>query len=395
MTEHTIRPFLCETIEKSVLRIEWEKWLRAFEIYLESEDIKSVKQKKNKLLHLAGIQLQTEAYSLPGAIEAYDEKVENDVYKILVDKLNAYFSPKQNSTFERHLFRTLCPTEGETFAKFVLRLRQQMNKCSFGSTKVEIEEICLKDKIIDVWASTELKKKLLEKELSLDEVIGACQVDEQISKQSESMKSDSNATNPVNKIKYQSRVPTSQANECGRCGKKGHNDNSPSCLAKSKKCNKCGRLGHFARKCRTSLKRQLVQSKNVNPKRRYSNIRLVNDDPEEHNPENNCFKILSGDEEETIQGKIGGQAISLVIDSGSRFNLISQADWLYLQRKKAAIFNVRPNSHTQFRSYASDQLLKVICVFEAPISVEANPEVIASYFVIENGKQLVRKPRLY
>jgi len=50
-----------------------------------------------------------------------------------------------------------------------------MYKCSFGESKTEIEQICLKDKIIDSWAPIESKKKLLAKEYSLDEIIETCQ----------------------------------------------------------------------------------------------------------------------------------------------------------------------------------------------------------------------------
>jgi len=45
--------------------------------------------------------------SIPGAIETYNEVEKNDVFKILVEKLTDYFSPKQNSTFERHIFRSI------------------------------------------------------------------------------------------------------------------------------------------------------------------------------------------------------------------------------------------------------------------------------------------------
>jgi len=71
------------------------------------------------------------------------------------------------------MFRSLIPFGDESFAKFVLRLRQQIKRCDFGSTKADIEEICLKDKVIDAWASEDLKRKLLEKEHSLDEILVA------------------------------------------------------------------------------------------------------------------------------------------------------------------------------------------------------------------------------
>lgn len=64
-----------------------------------------------------------------------------------------------------------------------------MQRCTFGSSKVEIEDICLKDKIIEVCLTLELRKGFLGKENSLEEVIEACQVEEQINKKSKAMTS--------------------------------------------------------------------------------------------------------------------------------------------------------------------------------------------------------------
>lgn len=72
------------------------------------------------------MQLQTVAFSLPDAI--VDGAKGIDVFQILTDKLNTYFSPKQNSTFERHLLRSLAPLENEDFSKFVL-FCGYANKC--------------------------------------------------------------------------------------------------------------------------------------------------------------------------------------------------------------------------------------------------------------------------
>lgn len=92
-------------------------------LYLESEDITNPKKKRRKLLRLVGTQIQDVAYSIPGAIEDYDG-IRNNVFETLVDKLNSHFSPSQNSTFERHLFRSIQPEKGETFNKFLLRTRK-------------------------------------------------------------------------------------------------------------------------------------------------------------------------------------------------------------------------------------------------------------------------------
>jgi len=61
-----------------------------------------------------------------------------------------------------------------------------IKKCVFVAAKLEVKEICLNDKIIDSWAAVNLKKKLLEKEYTLTQVIDACQVNEEINKKSKS-----------------------------------------------------------------------------------------------------------------------------------------------------------------------------------------------------------------
>lgn len=309
MGENIIKPFPCETIEKSLLRSEWEKWLRAFNIYLDAEEIETPSKKRNKLLHLGGVQLQTVVYSLPGALVDINENDQVDVFVVLINKLNDYFSPKQNSTFERHLFRNLSPLEGESFAKFMIRLRQQMQKCHFGSTKAEIEEICLKDKIMDSWTSLDLKRKLLGKEHTLAEVMEACRVEEEITKQSQSIlpKSDNETVG-----KIAARKPNRDT-ECGRCGRTGHTDDSSICPARQVKCNKCMRFGHFARKCRTSLKRQLTQPNNSGAMRSRAEVRRINEEgsQSEIKPgKEKCLRISSDDEnEELIECSIGGQPI--------------------------------------------------------------------------------------
>ncbi|XP_043659792.1 uncharacterized protein K02A2.6-like [Drosophila teissieri] len=131
-----------------------------------------------------------------------------------------------------------------------------------------------------------------------------------------------------------------------------------------------------------------VESVNSNFKR--INIHRIEDSNQEGNEtkREHCLKIHSDEEhEELITCQIGGENVSLIIDSGSRFNLISQDDWFVLKTKNAAVFNVRANAHNQFKGYASDEILNVICVFEAPIAIKDNPEQIASFFVIEKGRQ--------
>lgn len=110
------------------------------------EDINNPEKKREKkLLHLVGPQLQEVAYNLPDAIEQYDaEKM--IMMNTSVDKLSGYFLPRQNSTFERHIFRNIRKVQGENLNKFLLR--QQSKRCHFGNNVTEAAETNMKDKII-------------------------------------------------------------------------------------------------------------------------------------------------------------------------------------------------------------------------------------------------------
>ena len=393
-TSGSIMPFLCDTIDKSVVRNEWQKWLRSLKLYLDAEDITDAKKKKSKLMHLGGVQLQEVIYSLPGAIVE-----EGDVFDVLVKKLDEYFSPKRNSTFERHLFRSIKPENGEDFKKFILRVRQQASKCQFGENKQDVININIKDKIIDKWASLDLRKRLLEKEYALDEVLEMCNIHEQINHQSDSMASSSQLMGITGINKVQSNQVKSFDGSCYRCGKNGHDGRSLRCPARNMNCNKCSLKGHFAIKCRTGLgKRKFNEndySSNKRVKNAFSNVRYIDKCEENDNDckegisVNNCFKIS---EDQSVSSPnipcyIGGVKLDMIIDSGSHFNLISESDWILLENKKATIWNVRTKSDKQFRAYAVDDILKIKYVFEGVVGILKSSNLISTFYVIENGTQ--------
>lgn len=138
--------------------------MRAVKLYLDTEEITDIVKRKIKFLHLGGPELQEIAFGTPGAIVDYDSDINNDVFKILIDSLDSHFSPQQNCCFERHVFRSMKPEEGESLKKFLIRCRSQVNKCHFRNIEQEAREINIKGKLIDMWAPTDRKRKLLEKE---------------------------------------------------------------------------------------------------------------------------------------------------------------------------------------------------------------------------------------
>lgn len=413
----TVKPFLCDQIDKSNLRDEWTKWLRSFELYLISEEINEVVKKKNKLLHLGGSQLQEVIFSLPGALVDDVTEEANNAYKILVEKLNCHFSPSRNSTFERHLFRCLKPAPDEDFNKFLLRVRKQAAKCTFGATEQEAQENYIKDKIIDCCASVELKRKFLEKEQSLSEVIDLCHVHQQTSDQSQMMRSppvisDSSplsvpTSSTVNQIVRRSapfRANYADNNECQRCGSATHESNDLKCPARSMKCNKCGLIGHFARRCKTRAKKRSAGASNnrsFDTKRRKT-VNLVNDidhysDDDDHEQirKFDCFNVrcdtTSETDDEIINCHVGNVPITMLIDSGSKVNIITTSDWNKLTKNKSTMWNISDSSSTRLSAFTGCPM-KIVKEFAAGIRIGNAAEIIATfYFVDSNGISLLGK----
>lgn len=109
----------------------WERWKRAFQIYIDAADITSASKRRSTLLHTGGVGLQEIYYNLPGA--HVEESDEFDIYQVALSKLDEYFAPQQSKVYERHIFRLTKQEQGEKFEKFLVRLRHQAAKCSFSN----------------------------------------------------------------------------------------------------------------------------------------------------------------------------------------------------------------------------------------------------------------------
>lgn len=60
------------------------------------------------------------------------------------------------------------PEEEESLNKFLIRCRAQTNKCSFGKSEKEAQEIKIKDKLIDMWAPVDLKRTATGKRVAVE-----------------------------------------------------------------------------------------------------------------------------------------------------------------------------------------------------------------------------------
>ncbi|XP_053601232.1 uncharacterized protein K02A2.6-like isoform X1 [Plodia interpunctella] len=362
--------------------LRWQKWKRALEIYFLAANIEKPGKKRATLLHIGGLSLQEVYYNLPGA--HVDDKTDVDVYAIAIDKLNSYFAPKQSRIYERYIFRLMKQEENENFERFLLKLREQAEKCQFKD-----KDEHLIDQITEKCRSMELRKKILEigDSVTLDQVISKANALEVVARQLDQFK---NIENPqfdkveVNKIiakKVNSKLSygtRSSDSDCSRCGSKRHSSNDTNCPAKDKRCLKCGFIGHYKEQCRTAKKRRFTNNKSetVTKKPKLDSKKV--------DGRSEIDYIFHLDEDETIQCTIGGICVAMLIDSGSKCNVITDKTWQYLKNNKVQVSNMNKKPDKILVPYGSKDPLEIIGAFDANISTNSKC-ITSTLYVIKNG----------
>lgn len=392
--------------------VEWRKWMRSFEVMTRASRIKDEDWKFDLLLHYAGPGVQHLFETLPelpgiekrGPITNGDQYVPNMThYEEAVAKLNSFFLPKENTTYERHLLRQMKQKAGENIDMFTIRLRIQADRCGFGSN---LEEN-IKDQIIQNCQSAGLRRDLLKRgDAALSEILKVAKIFETVAQQEKSFTNISDQKLPmaeVNKIdlkpSYGNRKWSNESNrqECNRCGYTGHMANDEKCPAKGKTCNKCGNRDHFARKCRKrQSSRQFNNNDNVHrakvskfsktenesaPKSEYTVKQVIAD-------EEYVFNVTAGDDSSEVQGEIGGITLTMVIDSGSKYNLLSESTWKELKLKGVAVSNQRETTNKVFKAYGGHELPQ-LGVFAAEIAIGKCRKLADFYVICGVGKVLI------
>ena len=146
------------TGEQTNLNKAWEQYLKRFDYYVKAAKITKDEQKRALLLHISGLEVQD-------IFETFEDQ--GTTYEEAVTKLSAYFEPKKNISYERHVFHKSKQSAGETIDNYVVRLSKLAISCEF-TDKNEM----IRDQVVNSCWSTKLrKKKLLEEEtLTLDKV---------------------------------------------------------------------------------------------------------------------------------------------------------------------------------------------------------------------------------
>ncbi|XP_048482951.1 uncharacterized protein LOC125489811 [Plutella xylostella] len=372
--------------------LRWEKWKRSLEIYLEAADIKSPSKKRATLLLLGGTGLQDIFYNLPCASAVTPE---TDEFQVAVEALDNFFRPKQNKTFERHVFRLIKQDEGESFEKFLVKLRDQASKCKFDKPDDHII-----DQIIERCQSSELRKKILimGETVTLDKVITEANtlevVNQQLSCYEQKIKEntkDENVNSIINRntrvIKNDRRVEEGTSKpKCGRCGNFTHSPNDLKCPAKEKKCHVCGKLGHYQRCCKTKsnqLKRKIEQGSTWN-RNNLKRLRQGDTINSLEGPDEEVQYVFNVSDDATIDCNVGNVKLEMLIDSGCKLNLITDKAWEYLKNNKVNCCKQIKEPNKMLMAYGCVEPLQVKGSFEAVLNVGTRSEK-STIYVIQNG----------
>ncbi|XP_048001410.1 uncharacterized protein K02A2.6-like [Leguminivora glycinivorella] len=366
--------------EPTSLGARWERWKRALLIYIDAAGIEKNEKKRASLLHFGGQELQEIFYNIPDP-ETEDGVPRKDVFQIALSKLDSYFSPKQSKVYERHLFRQVKQEINEKFEKFLVRLRQQADKCQFHNKDEHII-----DQIIEKGSSSELRKKILRAgdDMTLEKIIYEANSLEAVNRQLEDFAEKSTNKEEVNKIstKQNSNYVKKFKEPCQRCGSRSH----LKCPAIDKECFKCKRIGHFQQMCR---KRKLAEDRNSSNKKFKSNREPhqgVNQMTSQIEEVQYVFNI---DSDDTIDCEVGGFNISMLIDSGSKWNLIGKETWTEMIRNNVVIYDQNKDLHKTFVPYGSTTALSLQGTFKANIKVGSQTQDATFYVITEGTRNLL------
>ncbi|XP_043229848.1 uncharacterized protein K02A2.6-like isoform X5 [Amphibalanus amphitrite] len=207
----------------------FDRWLRGVEYYMIASGITSNQRKSATVLTLLGLEIQDVVRTLPQPPELDDAATE---YQVLTAKLQAYYQPRVNATYERSVLHDIYRKDGESFEAFVTRLRLQADRCQFDY--VLLEQTVLQCAVAHA-RSTELQRKFFDKpDLTLAQALEIARHFETTRSQLEDLNRSTAAVQYVT-------AP------CHRCLSTTHD--ASACPYRTRECFACHRVGHSRAAC--------------------------------------------------------------------------------------------------------------------------------------------------
>lgn len=324
-------------------------------------------------------------------------------YEKALRELNSFFAPKLNPSYERHVFLKMKQGEKERIDMFVLRLRTQAEECNFEN---QLEE-SIKDQVIVGCHSKLLQRKMLERgDKKLDDVLKMARILESVAEKQKSFDGLPKETSQADSLEVckidTNTKPNTFANrnsgpECSRCGYKGHKASDGNCPAFGKTCNKCSGRNHSARKCmsRESKRKFGTVRENQFDNSKFEKQKIENEPIQMIGQSNNniideeyddIFYFESDGVQNQLWCKVGEIDTKIVVDSGSKYNIVDRETWLELKEK--GIQTSQRQKGRNFNAYGGHQL-KFLGMFEARIETPTRSTKAMFHVADECGKFLV------
>ena len=195
-------------------------------------------------------------------------------YEQVKNRFESHFIVKRNIIFERAKFNLRSQQEGESVETFITDLHCLAEHCEFGVLKDER----IRDRIVVGLKDKKLSEKLqLDSKLTLEKAVTQARQSETVKKQQDIMQGTQPDPPSANvdqilkkrgkggKGKDQKDTPAKNSKLAGKTPEKkctrclGTPHSKQECPAKDSNCNKCSKKGHWAKACKSQLKKEVEE----------------------------------------------------------------------------------------------------------------------------------------
>ena len=367
-------------------QITFDEWLEILEAWIEANKVEDG-LKRSVLFTSMG----TKAYHVLRSLFQPD-KPKDKSYAECVTMLKGHFMPQTSEIVLRYKFNTRVQKTGETVSKFVAELRRLSDGCKFTDLSS-----MLRDRLVVGVSEVAIQRKLLsEKDLTFDKALSIATAMETANKNLQDIKQSSSVTPPnttsVNKLHYKgSKKPDSKFKpqqttvkletkdskhhkRCWRCGTVNHE--AKVCPFKEDKCYKCSTVGHTKSQCDRV---QAYQKKHAKSKKPSASAHYLDEQSSSGSEdESYLMHILDcapavhklSEKPITIQLLVNHQPVSLELDTGSPWSIISQE----LYNSLEGLPPIKPKS-IKLSDY-NGALVNIVGTIDVNVQMTANNDAI-------------------
>ena len=260
---------------------KFTKWIRNLERSMRLSGITAAARKIDALYQEGGDHLEDIANNLDNLpARAAQDGGPRDAYEEIRDKLLAYWTPRRNVSHATMKFMNLVQKPGEPTSTYIVRLREASEDCDFGDADAVNRRI--REQVLLSGNNTKLKRKAMESDWNLTQIINHAKLMEDSSRQMEDMsmrrlngniessipvvvkqEEESKKTRtrryshlkPDRRDTYVVKPKLDQDARKPKCGRCGFVHQQGRCPAFGKNCNKCGKKNHFSAVCHSENKK--------------------------------------------------------------------------------------------------------------------------------------------